>query len=182
MHTQRSSRQSRTSTTHHHSIVVRRARNPSDWRAANELISEYMDWLDSSFGPVMVRMAGIGEADRRGTALTFNPPSQFYVAWLEGEPVGCAGVRVIGSDAELTRMFVKPGARGLGISERLVRWAIAGVRGAGFAYLRVATHTPTMPVAYGLYRRLGFEERRGGIDVDGAVQLVLPFGSHSRVP
>jgi GNAT superfamily N-acetyltransferase len=182
MHLQRNSRPARSSPTHHEPIVVRRVRNPEDWHAADRLVSEYLDWLDDSLGSVMVRMAGIGESDRRGTALNFAPPSQFYVAWIDDEPVGCAGVRVVGSDAELTRLFVRPGARGLGVSERLLRWAIAGARGAGLPRLRLATHAPTMPVAYDLYRRLGFEERRGHRDIDGAVEMVLPFGSYSRVP
>lgn len=39
-----------------------------------------------------------------------------------------------------------------------------------------------MPVAYDLYRRLEFEERRGNPDIDGAVAMVLPLGMNASVP
>jgi GNAT superfamily N-acetyltransferase len=157
------------------SLVVRRVSEPPDWHAANQLMGEYLEWLDESLGSHIVRRAGIGHTDRLGVEVSFASPNQFYVAWLDGAPVGCAGVRISGSDAELTRMFVTNRARGIGASEKLVRAVIAGLRIAGYTSLRVETHRPTMPVAYDLYRRLGFEERRGGIDIDGAAEMVLPL-------
>jgi GNAT superfamily N-acetyltransferase len=166
----------------HQPIVVRRVQHAVEWRAADELVNEYLDWLDDSLGAVMVHKAGIALADRLGVALSFAPPNHFYLAWFGGQPIGCAGVRVVGPDAELTRLFVSKRARGLEVSERLVRAAIVGVRGAGHSYLRVETHRPTMPVAYDLYRRLGFEERRGGLEVDGAIAMVLPLDTAARVP
>lgn len=182
MHVQLCPPSSKRSSTCHQSIVVRRARHRADWLVADELVGEYLDWLDESLGPVIVRKSGIGRTDRLGVSTTFAAPSQFYVAWLGGEPIGCAGVRIIGSDAELTRMYVTPRARGVGVSDELARAAIAGVKEGGYAYLRLDTHRPTMPVAYDLYRRLGFEERRGNPDVDGAVAMVLPLGVQASVP
>jgi GNAT superfamily N-acetyltransferase len=166
----------------HTPIVVRRAQHPAEWRAADSLIAEYLNWLDDSLGSIIVRKAGIAQADRLGVALSFAPPNHFYLAWLDGKPIGCAGVRVAGADAELTRLFVAARARGLGVTEVLVKAAIASVRADGHAYLRIETHRPTMPVAYDVYRRLGFEERRGSGDIDGAVQMVLPLGTSSPVP
>jgi GNAT superfamily N-acetyltransferase len=166
----------------HRSIVVRRVSEPPDWHAANQLVGEYLEWLDDSLGSHIVRRAGIAHADRLGVEVSFASPNQFYVAWLDGEPVGCAGVRISGSDAELTRLFVPNRARGIGTAEKLVRAVIAGVRHAGHSYLRLETHRPTMPVAYDLYRRLGFEERRGGIDIDGAAEMVLPLHTGASVP
>ena len=163
------------------SIVVRRAHEPADWHAANQLIGEYLEWLDDSLGSAIVRKAGIGSADRLGVEVSFATPNQFYVAWLDGDPIGCAGVRIVGCDAELTRLFVTNRARGLGVSERLVRAVIAGVRSSGYSHLRLETHRPTMPVAYDLYRRLGFEELRGGIDIDGAAEMILPLRVETNV-
>lgn len=165
----------------HTPIVVRRAQHPVEWRAADSLVAEYLDWLDDSLGSAIVRKDGIALADRLGVALSFAAPNHFYLAWLEGQPIGCAGVRIAGADAELTRLFVTARARGLGVSEMLVKAAITGVRAGGHAYLRLETHRPTMPVAYDVYRRLGFEERRGGDDIDGAVQMVLQLGTYSPV-
>jgi GNAT superfamily N-acetyltransferase len=164
------------------SIVVRRVSEPADWHAANQLVAEYLDWLDESLGSVIVRKAGIGHADRLGVEVSFASPNQFYVAWLDGVPIGCAGVRIVGSDAELTRLFVTNRARGLGVSEKLVRAVIAGVRKDGYSHLRLETHRPTMPVAYDLYRRLGFEECRGGLHIDGAAAMLLPLRSEANVP
>ena len=166
----------------HQSIVVRRVGEPADWHAANQLVGEYLEWLDDSLGSTIVRKAGIGHADRLGVEVSFATPNQFYVAWLDGDPVGCAGVRVFGGEAELTRLFVTNRARGIGVSEKLVRAVIAGVRNSGHSQLRLETHRPTMPVAYDLYRRLGFEERRGGIDIDGAVEMILPLSAEATVP
>jgi GNAT superfamily N-acetyltransferase len=166
----------------HQPIVVRRVQHPVEWRAADGLINEYLDWLDDLLGPAIVRKAEIALADRLGVALSFAPPNHFYIAWLGGEPVGCAGVRIAGPDAELTRLYVTNRARGLRVSERLVRAAIAGVRRAGHAYLRLETHRPTMPVAYDLYCRLGFEELRGGPEVDGAIGMVLRLDTWAPVP
>jgi GNAT superfamily N-acetyltransferase len=166
----------------HQPIVVRRVQHPVEWRAADDLVDEYLEWLDDSLGAVFVRKAAIALADRLGVALSFAPPNHFYLAWRGGEPIGCAGVRIVGSDAELTRLFVTNRARGLGVSEKLVRAAITGVREAGHSYLRLETHRPTMPVAYDVYRQLGFEERRGGLDVDGAIAMVLPLDASAQVP
>lgn len=170
------------SATPHQSIVVRRVNEPADWHAANQLVGEYLEWLDDSLGSAIVRKVGIGRADRLGVEVSFAAPNQFYVASLDGEPIGCAGVRIVGSDAELTRLFVTNRARGIGTSEKLVRAVIAGLRNAGCSYLRLETHRPTMPVAYDLYRRLGFEERRGGVDIDGAAEMVLPLRTEANVP
>ncbi|HEX3090641.1 MAG TPA: GNAT family N-acetyltransferase [Ilumatobacteraceae bacterium] len=161
------------------SVNVRRVAEPAEWHAANQLMGEYLQWLDNSLGSAIVRKAGIGHADRLGVEVSFASPNQFYVARLDGEPIGFAGVRIDGSDAELTRLFVTNRGRGLGVSEKLVRAVIAGVRSAGCSYLRLETHRPTMPVAYDLYRRLGFEERRGGVHVDGAAAMVLPLRAAS---
>jgi GNAT superfamily N-acetyltransferase len=163
----------------HQSINVRRVSEPADWYAANQLMGEYLNWLDDSLGSVIVRKAGFGHADRLGVEVSFASPSQFYVARLDGEPIGFAGVRIDASDAELTRLFVTSRGRGLGASEKLVRAVIAGVRSAGCAYLRLETHRPTMPVAYDLCCRLGFEERRGGLHIDGAAAMVLPLRAAS---
>jgi GNAT superfamily N-acetyltransferase len=182
MHVKPSPPAKKSSSPPHQPIVVRRVQHPVEWRAADDLINEYLDWLDDSLGAAIVRKAEIALADRLGVALSFAPPNHFYLAWLGGQPIGCAGVRIVGSDAELTRLYVTNSARGLGVSEKLVRAAIAGVRAAGHSYLRIETHRPTMPVAYDLYCRLGFEERRGGLDVDGAIAMVLPLDASAPVP
>ena len=97
-------------------------------------------------------------------------------AWGPGADLAIEGVpRLLGLDAP------PPTLTPHRLIDELARAAIAGVKEAGHAYLRLDTHRPTMPVAYDLYRRLGFEERRGNPDIDGAVAMVLPLGVHADV-
>ncbi len=56
------------------------------------------------------------------TAPEMSPPvGLFLVAYLYDQPVGCGGLKLHGSDpAEIKRMWVSPGARGLGLGRRLL--------------------------------------------------------------
>jgi hypothetical protein len=169
----------------HQSIVVRRVSEPADWHAANQLVSEYLEWLDDSLGSTIVRKAGIGHADRLGVEVSFASPNQFYVASAAGDMIVWAAAAAffkVASSRLVPITARAASAASSGVSERLVRAVIAGVRNSGHSHLRLETHRPTMPVAYDLYRRLGFEERRGGIDIDGAVQMILPLCAEATVP
>ncbi|WP_279580772.1 GNAT family N-acetyltransferase [Fodinicola feengrottensis] len=61
-----------------------------------------------------------GDQDGDATAVRsaeFTPPlGVFLVGWLANRPVGCAGWRTVGENAELKRMWVRPEARGKGLS------------------------------------------------------------------
>ena len=49
------------------------------------------------------------------------PTGEFLVAWRDGAPVGCAGLRVLTpAMVELTRMYVGPEARGQGFAGLLI--------------------------------------------------------------
>jgi GNAT superfamily N-acetyltransferase len=89
----------------------------------------------------------------------FEPASgRFFVARMDGEPVGCGGVSVQRGDgpAEVRRMYVAPQARGLGIS----RWILSALeqeaRTLGSKRLRLETGI-NQPEAIGLYESSGFE-------------------------
>lgn len=102
-----------------------------------------------------------GEGD--GTPVSagdFQPPAgAFLVAYLEGEPVACAGWRSHGVDgtiAELKRMFTLPAARGRGIARQL----LAAVEESARAYGRTRMILETgslQPEAIKLYRSSGYE-------------------------
>ena len=71
------------------------------------------------------------------------------------EPAGLAGVLVRDRGAQLVAMWVRPGARGLGVGEALVRAAAGWAKDRGYAgiYLWVAESNEP---ARRLYERCGF--------------------------
>src|SRR5687768_14850061 len=60
----------------------------------------------------------------------FQPGVMFFIAWLDGEPVGCGGVAFLANGdgdgnrdadtlAEVKRMYVRPAARGHGVARAI---------------------------------------------------------------
>jgi GNAT superfamily N-acetyltransferase len=86
------------------------------------------------------------------------PTGLLLVARLDGEPVGCAGFRIVGDGiAELTKVFSSPAARGRGLGGQLLRHAEDAAVTAGITYLRLDTRTDLVE-ARRLYARNGYAE------------------------
>jgi putative acetyltransferase len=84
--------------------------------------------------------------------------ARFYLARVDGEALGCAGYVVFApGDAELKRMFVAPGARGLGLAKRLLETIEREAASEGVARLYLETGT-LQTEAIGLYRSAGFSD------------------------
>ena len=86
------------------------------------------------------------------------PAGQFFVAYLQGEPIGCGGVKHhANAPAEIKRMWIAPQARGLGLGRRLLDTleACAGEGGAEVA--RIETSAALIE-ALSLYRSTGWGE------------------------
>jgi DNA-binding MarR family transcriptional regulator/GNAT superfamily N-acetyltransferase len=86
------------------------------------------------------------------------PAGEFFVAYLQGEGVGCGAVKHhAGGPAEIKRMWIAPGARGLGLGrrllERLEACAVAG--GARVAHIETSA---VLVEALALYRSAGWVE------------------------
>jgi GNAT superfamily N-acetyltransferase len=105
-----------------------------------------------------------GEPDRAMLNVldaSVSPPlGTFLVAWLDGEAVGCGGLRPAPTGehgvAEIKRMYVTPVARGQGVSRAL----LAGLEGAAadLGYRRVILETGTrQQEAMALYESAGYE-------------------------
>ena len=105
-----------------------------------------------------------GEPDRTMLNVldaSVSPPlGTFLVAWLDGEAVGCGGLRPAPTGepgvAEIKRMYVTPAARGGGVSRAL----LAGLEGAAadLGYRRVILETGTrQQEAMALYESAGYE-------------------------
>ncbi|MQY32833.1 hypothetical protein SRB17_07920 [Streptomyces sp. RB17] len=99
----------------------------------------------------------------RGIAATTGaelapPTGQLLVGRYEGEPAGCAGVRLLEPDtAELTRVFVYERLRGRGGAPLLVAAAEQAARALGARWLVLDTRSDLVE-ARALYARLGYAE------------------------
>ncbi|MFI6353505.1 GNAT family N-acetyltransferase [Streptomyces sp. NPDC050743] len=86
------------------------------------------------------------------------PTGRLFVGRYDGEPAGCAGVRLLEPDtAELTRVFVYERLRGKGGAPLLVAAAEEAARALGARRLILDTRGDLVE-ARALYARLGFTE------------------------
>jgi GNAT superfamily N-acetyltransferase len=86
------------------------------------------------------------------------PAGQFFVVYLQGEPIGCGAVKHhADAPAEIKRMWITPQARGLGVGRRLLgtleSCALSG--GAEVAHIETSS---VLPEALSLYRSTGWIE------------------------
>jgi GNAT superfamily N-acetyltransferase len=111
----------------------------------------------------------------------FVPPrGVFLVASLEGEAVGCGGIRVLSpGTAEIKRMYVATSARRRGVARAL----LAALEGAslelGCPRLRLETGL-RQPEAIALYQQAGYERIPNfgyWADSDEAVCFEKPLGA-----
>jgi DNA-binding MarR family transcriptional regulator/GNAT superfamily N-acetyltransferase len=86
------------------------------------------------------------------------PAGFFFVARLDGRPVGCGALlRVDDATGEVKRMWTAAAARRVGVARRIIATIEATARGAGLTTLRLDTNR-ALKEAQALYRKLGFEE------------------------
>jgi GNAT superfamily N-acetyltransferase len=80
----------------------------------------------------------------------------FFVAYLDGEPVACGGMRAIDAEhGEIKRMYVVPERRGSGLAPAILTTLEDDARARGWA--RVVLETGTgQPEAVRLYEREGY--------------------------
>ncbi len=98
---------------------------------------------------------GAASADPSGFTV---PGAAFLVAWKDGQSVGCGALRPFASadTVEVKRMYVRPEARGNGISRLILRELERIAR--EFGYTRVILETGTrQPEAIQLYETEGYQ-------------------------
>jgi GNAT superfamily N-acetyltransferase len=146
------------------SLVVEVRREPFDGPVAAPLLTALDAELDQ-------RYAGEGIPPPSHDPGDYVPPrGLFVVAYLDGEPVGCGGVKP-GPEAgtgEVKRMYVAPRARGRRIAQRVLEELEGWARGAGLHRLVLETGTE-QPEAVRLYERLGWTP-------------TAPFGHYAESP
>ena len=89
----------------------------------------------------------------------FTPPGGcLLLAWLYGEPVGCAALRKLEPGiGEIKRMWVAPRMRGLGLGRRLLAELEQVARKRGMRAVRLDTNE-SLAEAIRLYRAAGYRE------------------------
>jgi ribosomal protein S18 acetylase RimI-like enzyme len=86
------------------------------------------------------------------------PAGEFFVIHLHGAPIGCGAVKHHrGAPTEITRMWISPSARGLGLGRRLLEHLEAAARASGATAARIET-SATLTEALALYRSTGWVE------------------------
>jgi ribosomal protein S18 acetylase RimI-like enzyme len=85
------------------------------------------------------------------------PAGQLLVARdARQSAIGCVALRPLNNrTCEMKRLFVSPGGRGLGLGRALASAIIEEGKRLGYAEIRLDT-LPSMQVAIGLYKELGF--------------------------
>jgi putative acetyltransferase len=128
--------------------------------AVRLLIAELEDVLSAQYPP----------ENRHGLPLEaiFQPRVRFFVATLDGAPVGCGGVALFEGFAEVKRMYVRPAARGQGVARAVLARIEAETRAASLPVMRLETGDRQTD-AVRLYRRYGFTD-------------CPPFGDYAELP
>ena len=86
-----------------------------------------------------------------------RPRGSFIVAFSDGLPIGCVGLKGGKDYAEVKRLWVALSARGLGLAKRLMTAIEDTARQLGIATLRLDTNR-ALPEAIALYRKSGWTE------------------------
>jgi putative acetyltransferase len=89
-------------------------------------------------------------------AMILHKGGHIYMAYLQGEAVGCVALLLCGSGTyELSKMAVAPHLRGLGIGRRLLRYALAQARGLGAKRVFLGSSSKLKNAVH-LYESMGF--------------------------
>ncbi|WP_051294364.1 GNAT family N-acetyltransferase [Gemmobacter nectariphilus] len=118
---------------------------------AQACLIAYYDELSRRFGTLF-------EPGVEPDPTVYDPPRGiFLLAERAGQVLGCVGLRPDGAGGEIKRLWVSPGARGLGLSRRLMAAVEQAARDLGYARLRLDT-SRHLAEAIALYRRDGWAE------------------------
>jgi putative acetyltransferase len=86
----------------------------------------------------------------------FGSNVRFFVARVDGVPVGCGGVAFYDGYAEVKRMYTRATARRMGVATGVLRQLEGEAKDAGYSILRLETGR-YQAEAIGFYLREGFE-------------------------
>lgn len=124
------------------------------------LFSEYTEMLAAG-DPSIQQYLDIQHYDEELNHLEAKyglPDGRLYLAYCDGEPAGCIGLRKIDSrNCEMKRLYVRPSFRGKKIGFRLVEQILKDAKEIGYAYILLDT-LPFLQSAIQMYKSFGFYE------------------------
>jgi DNA-binding MarR family transcriptional regulator/GNAT superfamily N-acetyltransferase len=131
-------------------VAVYDPRHPDARRAVQAYVTELARRFENGFDP---------DRSISATEDEMSPPAGLFVmATLRGEAVGCGALKFhAGAPAEIKRMWVASGVRGLGLGRRLLAELEAQARVHGAGTVRLETNR-ALDEAIGLYRTAGYRE------------------------
>ena len=94
----------------------------------------------------------------------------------EGEaPAGCIAIKRLDKDhCEAKRLYIRPAYRGKGYARIMLGAMLDKAGELGFREVSFTTKPSVMPIAYGLYKRMGFRELS---EEDGIVEMSISISA-----
>lgn len=118
---------------------------------AVQLIAELDAQLSARYPPESCHGYSVDKLVREGVA--------FFIARCDGEPIGCGGIKLFGTDyGEIKRMYVRPAHRGLGLGKAMLTRLAEYARERQVSVIRLETGIHQTE-AIRLYERLGYHRR-----------------------
>lgn len=134
-------------------IVIKAVETTDEFAAAQDLIRQYVNWLD------MDLTFQNFEKKIESLPVTYGPPNgRLFLAFQNGKAVGVTGIKRLNeTDCELKKMFVLPNSRGQNIGQQLLDECIDAARDMDYKVIKLDT-AEFMKTAIRLYQENGFKE------------------------
>jgi|GEM_PF-96105 len=117
------------------------------------LFEEYAGMLD-----IMVYFESFDEELQNLPGQYAEPAGRLYLAYCEGEAIGCVALRPIDRErCELRRLYVRPAYRGMHMGRRLTERAIQDAKEIGYSQMLLDT-LDMIQDSISLFHKLGFAE------------------------
>ena len=124
----------------------------NDYEAAKKLIQEYsqIKGAESCFVSLDKELSDLAAFYEGGALL---------IGYEDDVPVATVAIKKINEmQCEIKRLYISPAYRGKGYARLLMNAIFERSRKSGFREAVFSTKPDVMPVAYSLYRKMGFEE------------------------
>ncbi len=158
-------------------LTISQVAAPSEVREIVALLREYTAWAftltaGSEQAPTF---RGLEHELATLPGIYAPPTGGLLLATYDGRAAGCIALK--GHDAttaEIKRLYVRPGFRGLSIGRRLVATLVAEARRLGYTRLILDSHR-TMTAAHALYTEAGFRKVDAPPDFPDALKPEVVF-------